>query len=148
MPDIIIWMLRGEKRVAYARIPANEVLFSTHSEEATGKYCGKTQTIFMKVNQRYLSPNDMVNQYGGQTPRFLIKQPEPLWVVKYLNSSVVKHHRVLKICFFMISMACNITMLLLFLEYYAVVYCLWEINMQSYMYECLFSPCCTFICCF
>lgn len=54
MPDIIIWMLRGEKRLAYARIPANEVLFSTHSEEATGKYCGKTQTIFMKVNQRYL----------------------------------------------------------------------------------------------
>ncbi|XP_058241621.1 myoferlin isoform X2 [Hemibagrus wyckioides] len=48
MPDIIIWMLRGEKRMAYARIPANEVLFSTHSEEATGKYCGKTQTIFMK----------------------------------------------------------------------------------------------------
>ncbi|XP_053477295.1 myoferlin isoform X1 [Ictalurus furcatus] len=48
MPDIIIWMLRGEKRLAYARIPANEVLFSTHSEEATGKYCGKTQTIFMK----------------------------------------------------------------------------------------------------
>ncbi|KAI5606264.1 myoferlin [Silurus asotus] len=48
MPDIIIWMLRGEKRIAYARIPANEVLFSTHSQEATGKYCGKTQTIFMK----------------------------------------------------------------------------------------------------
>ncbi|XP_047668037.1 myoferlin isoform X1 [Tachysurus fulvidraco] len=48
MPDIIIWMLRGEKRMAYARIPANEVLFSTLSEEATGKYCGKTQTIFMK----------------------------------------------------------------------------------------------------
>lgn len=54
MPDIIIWMLRGEKRTAYARIPANEVLFSTHSEEATGKHCGKTQTIFMKVNQRSL----------------------------------------------------------------------------------------------
>lgn len=76
MPDIIIWMLRGEKRMAYARIPANEVLFSTHSEEATGKYCGKTQTILMKVNQRYLSPSDMVNQYGDQTPTFLIKQPE------------------------------------------------------------------------
>ncbi|TSK22735.1 Myoferlin [Bagarius yarrelli] len=48
MPDIIIWMLRGEKRMAYARIPVNEVLFSTHSEEASGKFCGKTQTIFMK----------------------------------------------------------------------------------------------------
>uniref|UniRef100_A0AAR2KIM0 C2 domain-containing protein n=1 Tax=Pygocentrus nattereri TaxID=42514 RepID=A0AAR2KIM0_PYGNA len=48
MPDIIIWMLRGEKRMAYARIPANQVLFSTHSDQATGKYCGKTQTIFMQ----------------------------------------------------------------------------------------------------
>lgn len=57
MPDIIIWMLRGEKRMAYARIPANEVLFSTHSEEATGKYCGKTQTIFMKVHQNLRSQN-------------------------------------------------------------------------------------------
>ncbi|XP_066534334.1 myoferlin isoform X2 [Hoplias malabaricus] len=48
MPDIIIWMLRGEKRIAYARIPANQVLFSTHNEQATGKHCGKTQTIFMQ----------------------------------------------------------------------------------------------------
>ncbi|XP_026886964.2 myoferlin isoform X1 [Electrophorus electricus] len=48
LPDIIIWMLRGEKRMAYARIPANRVLFSTHSNQATGKYCGKTQTIFMQ----------------------------------------------------------------------------------------------------
>uniref|UniRef100_A0A8B9RJ82 Myoferlin like n=1 Tax=Astyanax mexicanus TaxID=7994 RepID=A0A8B9RJ82_ASTMX len=48
MPDIIIWMLRGEKRMAYARIPANQVLFSTLSEQATGKYCGKKQTIFMQ----------------------------------------------------------------------------------------------------
>ncbi|TRY56790.1 hypothetical protein DNTS_035606 [Danionella cerebrum] len=48
MPDVIIWMLRGEKRVAYARIPANQVLFSTHSEQATGKHCGRTQTIFMQ----------------------------------------------------------------------------------------------------
>ncbi|XP_036430127.1 myoferlin isoform X1 [Colossoma macropomum] len=48
MPDIIIWMLRGEKRMAYARIPANQVLFSTHNDQATGKYCGKTQTVFMQ----------------------------------------------------------------------------------------------------
>uniref|UniRef100_A0A8C1DB58 Myoferlin like n=1 Tax=Cyprinus carpio carpio TaxID=630221 RepID=A0A8C1DB58_CYPCA len=48
MPDVIIWMLRGEKRVAYARIPANQVLYSTHSEQAIGKYCGRTQSIFMQ----------------------------------------------------------------------------------------------------
>uniref|UniRef100_UPI0037E7FE4C myoferlin isoform X2 n=1 Tax=Semicossyphus pulcher TaxID=241346 RepID=UPI0037E7FE4C len=48
MPDVIIWMLRGEKRVAFARVPANQILFSNFSEQARGKHCGKTQTIFMQ----------------------------------------------------------------------------------------------------
>ncbi|XP_039628208.1 myoferlin-like isoform X2 [Polypterus senegalus] len=48
MPDVVIWMLRAEKRVAYARIPANQILYSTTSEQACGKYCGKSQTVFMK----------------------------------------------------------------------------------------------------
>ncbi|XP_036404450.1 myoferlin-like isoform X2 [Megalops cyprinoides] len=48
MPDVIIWMLRGEKRVAYARVPANEVLYSTFSEQACGRNCGRTQTIFLQ----------------------------------------------------------------------------------------------------
>lgn len=49
MPDVIIWMLRGEKRVAFARIPAHRVLYSNFSEQACGKHCGRTQTIFMQV---------------------------------------------------------------------------------------------------
>lgn len=49
MPDVIIWMLRGEKRVAFTRIPANQVLYSNFSEQACGKHCGKTQTILMQV---------------------------------------------------------------------------------------------------
>ncbi|XP_029953811.1 myoferlin-like isoform X6 [Salarias fasciatus] len=48
MPDVIIWMLRGEKRVAYSRIPAHQVLYSTYSEQACGRHCGKTQTVFLK----------------------------------------------------------------------------------------------------
>ncbi|KAK0154254.1 Myoferlin [Merluccius polli] len=48
MPDVIIWMLRGEKRVAYSRVPAHQVLFSMYSEQACGQYCGQTQTIFMQ----------------------------------------------------------------------------------------------------
>uniref|UniRef100_A0A669EC87 Myoferlin n=1 Tax=Oreochromis niloticus TaxID=8128 RepID=A0A669EC87_ORENI len=48
MPDVIIWMLRGEKRVAYARVPANQILYSNFSDEACGKHCGKTQTVFMQ----------------------------------------------------------------------------------------------------
>ncbi|XP_053548396.1 myoferlin isoform X2 [Bombina bombina] len=48
MPDVIIWMIRAEKRLAYARVPANQVLYSTTCEEACGKYCGKTQTIYLQ----------------------------------------------------------------------------------------------------
>ncbi|XP_028332942.1 myoferlin-like isoform X1 [Gouania willdenowi] len=48
MPDVIIWMLRGEKRVAYSRIPANQILYSTYGEQACGQHCGKTQTVFLK----------------------------------------------------------------------------------------------------
>ncbi|XP_012735941.2 myoferlin [Fundulus heteroclitus] len=48
MPDVIIWMLRGEKRVAYARVPVHQILYSNYTEQACGKHCGKTQTIFMQ----------------------------------------------------------------------------------------------------
>ncbi|XP_056153667.1 myoferlin-like isoform X2 [Lampris incognitus] len=48
MPDVIIWMLRGEKRVAYSRIPAHQILYSTYSQQACGQHCGKTHTIFMQ----------------------------------------------------------------------------------------------------
>ncbi|XP_041427025.1 myoferlin-like [Xenopus laevis] len=48
MPDIIIWMIKAEKRVAYARIPAHQILFSKTGGEACGKFCGKIQTIFLK----------------------------------------------------------------------------------------------------
>uniref|UniRef100_A0A8C1NBA5 Dysferlin, limb girdle muscular dystrophy 2B (autosomal recessive) n=1 Tax=Cyprinus carpio TaxID=7962 RepID=A0A8C1NBA5_CYPCA len=48
LPDIIIWMLQGDRRVAYHRIPAHQVLFS---HGYCGKHCGQLQTIFMKNPQ-------------------------------------------------------------------------------------------------
>ncbi|XP_034049225.1 myoferlin-like isoform X2 [Thalassophryne amazonica] len=48
MPDVIIWMLRGEKRVAYSRIPAHQILYSTYSDQACGQNCGKMQTVYLK----------------------------------------------------------------------------------------------------
>ncbi|KAI4889280.1 hypothetical protein NFI96_010829, partial [Prochilodus magdalenae] len=48
MPDVIIWMLRGEKRVAYSRVPAHQVLYSSYNEQACGLYCGKTQTVILQ----------------------------------------------------------------------------------------------------
>ncbi|XP_053112314.1 dysferlin isoform X4 [Hemicordylus capensis] len=51
LPDIVIWMLRGERRVAYSRIPAREVLFSKNGAHCCGKNCGQLQTIFLKRPQ-------------------------------------------------------------------------------------------------
>uniref|UniRef100_A0A4W4HLZ9 C2 domain-containing protein n=1 Tax=Electrophorus electricus TaxID=8005 RepID=A0A4W4HLZ9_ELEEL len=49
LPDIVIWMLQGDRRVAYHRIPAHEVLFS---QGYCGKHCGQLQMLFMK----YVTP--------------------------------------------------------------------------------------------
>nr|XP_009680174.1 PREDICTED: dysferlin [Struthio camelus australis] len=51
LPDIVIWMLQGDKRVAYARVPAHQVLFSRNVANCCGKNCGKLQTIFLKYPQ-------------------------------------------------------------------------------------------------
>uniref|UniRef100_A0A803VMJ0 Dysferlin n=1 Tax=Ficedula albicollis TaxID=59894 RepID=A0A803VMJ0_FICAL len=49
LPDIVIWMLQGDKRVAYARVPAHQVLYSRNISNCCGRNCGKLQTIFLKV---------------------------------------------------------------------------------------------------
>lgn len=41
-------MLSNNRRVAYARIPAQNILYSVVEEER-GKDCAKIQTVFMKV---------------------------------------------------------------------------------------------------
>ncbi|VDL89995.1 unnamed protein product [Schistocephalus solidus] len=48
MPDVIIWMIAGDKRVAYFRIPAYDLLYS-EEELYRGRYCGVTRTIQLKV---------------------------------------------------------------------------------------------------
>ncbi|XP_072232872.1 dysferlin isoform X2 [Leuresthes tenuis] len=48
LPDIVIWMLQGDRRVAYHRIPAHTVLFS---QQHFGKHCGQLQTVFLKYPQ-------------------------------------------------------------------------------------------------
>ncbi|NWW15204.1 FR1L4 protein, partial [Falcunculus frontatus] len=48
LPDVLIWMLSKNRRVAYARIPAQNILYSVVEEEK-GKDCAKIQTVFMKV---------------------------------------------------------------------------------------------------
>lgn len=48
VPDVFVWLLSNNKRVAYARVRARDLLFSS-SAEAQGVHCGKVLTLFLKV---------------------------------------------------------------------------------------------------
>ncbi|XP_044118475.1 otoferlin isoform X2 [Neovison vison] len=48
IPDVFIWMLSNNKRVAYARVPSKDLLFSMVEEEL-GKDCAKVKTLFLKL---------------------------------------------------------------------------------------------------
>ncbi|KAK2849906.1 hypothetical protein Q7C36_008689 [Tachysurus vachellii] len=47
IPDIFVWMLSNNKRIAYARIPARYLLYSDELVEK-GTDCGKIKTLFLK----------------------------------------------------------------------------------------------------
>ena len=49
IPDVIIWMLSGNKRVACKRIPSHLVMFST-TAQSMGKLCAKQMTFFLTVS--------------------------------------------------------------------------------------------------
>ncbi|KAM5245575.1 LOW QUALITY PROTEIN: fer-1-like protein 4 [Ctenodactylus gundi] len=48
LPDVLVWMFSGQRRVACARIPAQDVLFSVVEEER-GRDCGKIQSLLLTV---------------------------------------------------------------------------------------------------
>ncbi|XP_059897346.1 otoferlin isoform X3 [Gadus macrocephalus] len=48
IPDIFIWMMSNNKRVAYARVPSKDILYSIVDEE-TGKDCGKVKAAFLRL---------------------------------------------------------------------------------------------------
>ncbi|XP_053126190.1 fer-1-like protein 5 isoform X3 [Hemicordylus capensis] len=58
LPDVVIWMLCDDTRVAYARVKPHKIMFSKAGPYAKGRLCGKTQTIFLKGAQ----------SKGGYTP--------------------------------------------------------------------------------
>ncbi|KAM6036239.1 fer-1-like protein 5 [Theristicus caerulescens] len=47
VPDVLLWLLRGERRVACARIPAPDLMFSRSGPGACGRLCGRIQTLFL-----------------------------------------------------------------------------------------------------
>uniref|UniRef100_A0A672F388 Fer-1 like family member 4 n=1 Tax=Salarias fasciatus TaxID=181472 RepID=A0A672F388_SALFA len=71
IPDAFIWLLNGNKRLAYVRIPAHSIVFSL-VEEQRGRDCGKITTLYMK------SP-------GGSAIEIFAKLEVYLWLgnVKY-----------------------------------------------------------------
>ncbi|XP_076129182.1 otoferlin isoform X2 [Alosa pseudoharengus] len=48
IPDVFIWMMSNNKRVAYARVPSKDILYSIVDEE-TGKDCAKVKTVFLRL---------------------------------------------------------------------------------------------------
>ncbi|XP_042529028.1 fer-1-like protein 6 [Dipodomys spectabilis] len=48
IPDVFIWMLSNNKRVAYVRLASRDLLYSPVLAQR-GKHCGKIQTHFLKL---------------------------------------------------------------------------------------------------
>jgi len=49
LPDVFIWMIQNNRRVAYHRIAAKDILYSTVDDEK-GHNCGTVQTVFLKAS--------------------------------------------------------------------------------------------------
>ncbi|XP_040394306.1 fer-1-like protein 5 isoform X3 [Cygnus olor] len=47
VPDVLLWLLSGPRRVACARIPTHCLVFSPRGRAACGRLCGRTQTLFL-----------------------------------------------------------------------------------------------------
>lgn len=48
MPDVFLWLISGNRRVAYRRFKPYELLYSENRQER-GVHCGKVQNFFLKV---------------------------------------------------------------------------------------------------
>ncbi|XP_073709077.1 otoferlin isoform X1 [Garra rufa] len=48
IPDVFIWMISNNKRIAYARVPSKDILYSIVDEEM-GKDCGKVKAVFLRL---------------------------------------------------------------------------------------------------
>uniref|UniRef100_A0A8I3N7D1 Fer-1 like family member 6 n=1 Tax=Canis lupus familiaris TaxID=9615 RepID=A0A8I3N7D1_CANLF len=94
IPDVFIWMLSNNKKVAYARIASKDLLYSPIREQM-GKHCGKIKTHFLKVISQTLSPtwnqmllfNDLV-LHGDQ--KELAESPPSVVVELYDSDAVGK----------------------------------------------------------
>lgn len=66
LPDVLIWLMSRQQRVAYARVPAHTVLFSPEGPLRSGKFCGKIQNLLLQVGKKGCLPGKM---WFPNTPR-------------------------------------------------------------------------------
>ncbi|KAJ8255189.1 hypothetical protein GJAV_G00202030 [Gymnothorax javanicus] len=55
IPDVLVWMLSNNKRVAYARIKARHLLYSSSPYNDQGRDCGKIKTLFLRPPSKRLT---------------------------------------------------------------------------------------------
>ncbi|XP_031807343.1 fer-1-like protein 5 [Sarcophilus harrisii] len=85
IPDIVIWLLCKEHRVAYTRVPIHTILFSQAGPFYGGKFCGKAQTLFMKYSKEREPKNllEAQEQKGIMAAQLRVC----MWLGSVLNSS-------------------------------------------------------------
>ncbi|CAN8025600.1 unnamed protein product, partial [Ixodes persulcatus] len=86
LPDVFVWMISGGKRVAYHRIAARDLIFSIVDEE-NGKFCGKVQTLFLKV-RNCSAPGKKTNQSGRWTVQAKLRMHLWLGVTKHKHCAL------------------------------------------------------------
>ena len=62
LPDIFLWMICDSKRVAYARLSPEDLLFNLCQGEK-GLHSGRVQTIFLKVCSEIFLEENRVNDF-------------------------------------------------------------------------------------
>eukprot|EP00731_Ephydatia_muelleri_P020348 Em0013g75a len=90
IPDVVIWMISGNKRIASCRIPASSLMFSETSR-CRGKMCGKFQTIFL-TPPGVEKLEDLEDQKGGAQVHLLLwlglEQFQSEWAKEAMGGNV------------------------------------------------------------
>lgn len=49
MPDVVVWLVSGKKRLAYQRLPARRLLFAPEPLDR-GPDCARLSSVYLKVH--------------------------------------------------------------------------------------------------
>lgn len=59
LPDVFVWLIHQNKRIAYHRFAARDLLFSTSGEDR-GSLCGSVKSFYLKVRHAPRPVSDRV----------------------------------------------------------------------------------------